>query len=295
MLQQLDRRITNARLSRLLDFGPVHDPILLLPHLRDQRLAGQHRAAEPDLDIPERAVGLEDVLARDAERGQAVQDGDVEAALGRELGVDVQRVAVAHQTVQRREVGGHGFLDDGIGRARGRRVVGGRGAAVRRFLLPAEAAGAADEGDVFVVEDLFARAGVDGRHAATDQGCVALVHDFDQVRLGLQLARCGDRELLDFQVLFAVQKHALVVVWHDVLGFPGCFGEICRHDAERRENLEVVRVLVHEVEVFPVCAEGEVVQDDVSVVERVCRRGGLHGHRFLDFRNVLSIRAVFLR
>ncbi len=48
--------------------------------------------------------GRQHMLAGDAEGAQAVQDGLVEAAKCRKIGVDVQRVVVAVQAVQSRQV-----------------------------------------------------------------------------------------------------------------------------------------------------------------------------------------------
>ena len=54
--------------------------------------------------------GLQHVLAGDAKAAQAVQDGAVEAGQRCKFGVDVQRVVVAVQAVQRRQVLAYALL-----------------------------------------------------------------------------------------------------------------------------------------------------------------------------------------
>lgn len=56
-IQKLDRRSRQSQLPRLLDLCLENDLVVpFLPHLRHQRLAGEHGAREADLDVLEGAV-----------------------------------------------------------------------------------------------------------------------------------------------------------------------------------------------------------------------------------------------
>lgn len=92
---QLGASACNAELTSLLHLGLEDDHIALLPHLGHQRLAGDHNTCKADLDVLELAVSPHNRLAGNTERAQTVKDGLLEAADLAELGVDVQRVAVA--------------------------------------------------------------------------------------------------------------------------------------------------------------------------------------------------------
>lgn len=179
------------------------------------------------------------MLAADTERRQAVQNGLLEASNRRELWIDVQRIPIPHQPIQRREIRARFLLYHSIRRPVGRVVSSSRSATVGRLLRSSETAGAADEGDAFVVEDLLPGA-VEGAVASSHQRGIALVHYFDEVRRALQRAGGGDGPLLDLQVLFSVQEHALVVVWHDILHVVGSFRMVCRDYTKCREDHEVV-------------------------------------------------------
>jgi hypothetical protein len=66
-----------------------YDLLPLLPHLGNDRLSRVDGSDETDLDVLEGAVLAENVLARDAEEAQSVQDGLVKAADLGKVGVDL--------------------------------------------------------------------------------------------------------------------------------------------------------------------------------------------------------------
>ena len=84
--------------------GGEQQPAVLAPDRGTQRLAREHDAGEPHAERPTRGhvaveLGVDDRLGDDAVGAQAVQDRAREAGLRGEVGIGVQRVAVAEQPV----------------------------------------------------------------------------------------------------------------------------------------------------------------------------------------------------
>lgn len=127
------------------------------------------------------------------------------ADLGK-VGVDVQRVQVSREAVDRRLLREGLFLDDGVRLARGRLVERGRGPGVLARLAAAEPARTANErGRVVLADDLAGR-GVLGDRDGRDGGGFALVEHFGELGLGDELTRSRERRV-DLEVLLAVQEH----------------------------------------------------------------------------------------
>lgn len=63
--------------------------VALLPHLCYQCLTGINDTSEARFDVLERTKGLQDVLPREAERGETMKDGLVETAEGSKFGLDL--------------------------------------------------------------------------------------------------------------------------------------------------------------------------------------------------------------
>lgn len=234
------------------------------------RLTRHHRPREPHLNTLKRPKSLKNMLPTDPERRQSMQNRLLEPSHRRELGIDMQRIPVSHQAIQRRKIRTGLLLDDLIGRTVRRIVRCRRSPAIRRLLRAAEAATTADEGDAFVVEDFLPRSVSRGVTTA-DKGGVALVDDFDKVSCAVQGAGGRDGPLLNFEVLFAVQQHALIVVGNDVFEVVGGGGVVGGHDAEGGEDHEVVCAFENERQICPLGSDAEVVEDDVSVGVGICR------------------------
>jgi hypothetical protein len=111
----------------------------------------------------------------DAEAAKPVQDGCRETSSFAELRVDVERVQVAGETVQRCLFFGGALFHDCVG-ATLRRLVGlCCGAAVTSLLLTTEVSGAADEDCALVVEDVLSSLRIFGCGAVDDETSLASV------------------------------------------------------------------------------------------------------------------------
>lgn len=257
-LHELRPAPSNAQLPRLHDPRLKHNLPTLPPHLRPERLARHHRPGKPDLDVPERTVRLIDMLAREAERAQAMQDRLGEAADLSKVRVDMQRITIATEAIKGSLLGGRLLVDGDVRVALRRRVGSGGGAAVGAFLGPAEAAAAAEEEGHFVVEEVAAGAGV-GRGGGVDEdGGGALVDDVEELGAVDEAGRGGDGVLADLEVLFAVEEHHGREVGDEVRHVPGRRAAEAGDHAVGGEDLEVVRVLVDEGEVGAFGAYSEV-------------------------------------
>ena len=218
------------------------------------------------------------MLAGDAHGAEAVEDGDLEAADLAEGWVDVERVAVAVETVQSGLILAGLLLDDGVGLA-GRRLVGGDGvggAGGCGLGRATEAAGAADEHGGLVVEELLAVGGVLGGEAHDDDGGVALVDHVDELGVRNGLGRGGDGVFADLEVLLTVEEHHGGEVGDQVVEVPGGSGVEPGDNTEGRDGLEVLVVLIDEREVSALGTEGDVVEDDFLVLVVKGGSVGLH-------------------
>lgn len=181
-----------TQLPRLDHRGLEDDLVPFLPHLRLQRLPRNHRPRKPDLDVLEQPIPLHNVLTADAEEAQPVQNRILEPADLGELGVDVQRVVIARQSIQRRLIRRRLLLGHGVWRAAGRLVRGAGTPSVLAGLVAAEAAGAADEHGTLLVEQGFAGRGVLGRGAGDDDAGGTFVQDVDELWLADDASGGGD-------------------------------------------------------------------------------------------------------
>ncbi len=212
------------------------------------------------------------MLTRDTERAETVEDGGLEATDLAELGVDVERVAVAVETVEGGLVLRGLLLDDDVGLAL-RRLVGGDGtlgAGGSGLGRATEATAATDEDGRLIVEEVLACGSVLGCVTGNDESGGALVDHVDELGVGLSAGIGGDGELADLHVLFTVEKHHWGEVLDDVAHVPGGGGVEPRDNTECGEGLEVVVVLVDEGKVGALGAQAQVVEDNIalSVVER---------------------------
>ena len=82
------------------------------------------------------------------------------------------------------------------------------------------------EGYTFVVEDDLTSRGVRRGAAAADDCSFAYVCDLDEIGDSIEGGGGGYWELPDFEILLAVQKHALIVVRDDFGEVVGWFGVI---------------------------------------------------------------------
>src|SRR6516165_5812994 len=92
------------------DAALERDALALAPHLGADGVAGKDGPREPRLDAFEplrKVVGAlpQDRARRDAEACRAMQDGTIEAGGLSALGIGVERVLVAVETVKKREIG----------------------------------------------------------------------------------------------------------------------------------------------------------------------------------------------
>ena len=98
---QLNRRIADTHLSRLLDLDPIYNfSVPFLPYLRYKCLTRQYRPRKPDFHILERPISLVHMLRTDSERRQTMQNRHFETSSAGEDRIDVQRIPVAHQSIQ---------------------------------------------------------------------------------------------------------------------------------------------------------------------------------------------------
>jgi hypothetical protein len=93
--KELSTSTGNGKLAGLLDLSLESNRVSCFPHLGDECLSRQDDTRKANFNVLERAELLQDVLARDTERAQAVQDGCVESANLAELRINVQRVKIA--------------------------------------------------------------------------------------------------------------------------------------------------------------------------------------------------------
>jgi hypothetical protein len=177
---QLGASAGNAELASLLDLGLEDDNITLLPHLGHQCLTGDHNTREANLDVLELAVGPHDSLARNTEGAKTVKDGLFEAADLAELGVDVQRVAVAREAVDGGLLFGGLLLNDRVGLTLRGLVDAGCGTTVGALAGATETAGATDEDGALVIEEVLAGLLILGGRAGYDEASVALVDNLDK-------------------------------------------------------------------------------------------------------------------
>src|SRR5262249_10211869 len=122
------------------DAALERDALPLAPHLGADGVAGKDRPREPRLDAfellrPVIGVLPQDRARRDAEACRAMQDGTLEAGVLGALGIGVERILVAVEAVQQREIGRRGQIADLLPRRLGPPV---RHRRLRR--LPAETA-----------------------------------------------------------------------------------------------------------------------------------------------------------
>lgn len=279
--QQLGSSPRNGRLACVYHRGLEENHIALLPHLRPEGLARQHHTGEADLEVLEGTICAEHMLARDTQRAEAVQNGGLKATHLAELGVNVQRVAVAVEAVERGLVFRGLLLDNRIGLAL-RRLVGrngGLGAASSGLGRSAKAATATDEDGRLVVEEILAGLRVLGGIAGDDEGGVALVHDVDELGVGQSLGCGGNGELADLHVLLAMQQHHRGEVGDNLVHVPGVGGVEPRDHTVCGQSLEVLVVLIHQGKISALSAETEVVEDDIPilVVKGRAIGGGLLG------------------
>ena len=198
------------------------------------------------------------MLSGDAEETQAVKDGHLEAAYLAEFGVNVERVTVAAQAVQRRLVLACLLLDDSIGSALWRLVHGSGRATIATLLGSTEGARATNEYCCFVVEDVLARVCIlGGGTGHNDAGC-ALVNNFNELGVGNKLGFCGNRELSDLKELLAMEKHHRGEVGHTVAERERCYGIEWRNDTEGGKNLEVVVTFEYKGEISSLGTNSEV-------------------------------------
>src|SRR6516162_7612422 len=99
------------------DAALERDALALPPHLSADGVAGKDRPREPRLDAFEPlrpVIGAlpQDRARRDAEACRAMQDGTLEAGGLGALGIGVERVLVAVEPVQKREIGAPPAVSD---------------------------------------------------------------------------------------------------------------------------------------------------------------------------------------
>src|SRR3990172_7050490 len=233
----------------------------LVPHLRDDRIAGEDDAGEAHVQSGEPRRVVVAVLTEYGAGGvsqaaQAVEDGRVVAGHLGEGRVDVQRVAIAGEAVDHRLDGQRRHLDGPVG-GPVRGLVAGLWAA-----LAAEAAGAAHE-DAGAVHEQHLAALVLRLRLDDDEGAFALIVDAGHLAAGGQLALRRDRPV-EPDALLAVEDHHRVYL--DGAGEAHEGGER-RYHGEGREHLEVA--LIDEVQVRG--ADAHRVQHHVAVVVLECR------------------------
>src|SRR5205809_502586 len=131
---------------------------------------------------------MEEGASGEAVAAQPMEDRLVEAAHGRELRVDVQRVAVTRQSVDGRLLRTGLVAHLVVGRPLGRHVP-----RAGRPTVAAEAALAAYEHRRARLEQGFARLGVDRGRLHDDNGTGALVVDTHDLAFALDLAFGRDR------------------------------------------------------------------------------------------------------
>src|SRR4029077_5236958 len=113
------------------DAALERNALALLPHLGADRVAGKHRARESRLDAfqplrPALGARAQDRPRRDAEARRPVQDRPVEARGLGALGIGMQRILVAVEAVEEREIGRRRQIADLVWWALGHRVGLGR-------------------------------------------------------------------------------------------------------------------------------------------------------------------------
>ena len=292
-LHKLSTSARDRRLSSVHNSGLEDDGVSFLPQLRLESLAGDHHTSKADLEVLVLAELAKDVLARNTQRAQTVQDGGLEATDLAELGIDVQRVAVTVQAVQGSLVLRGFLLNDGIGLALGSLVrVGGRlGARGNGLGRATEATTATDEDGRLIVEDVLARLSVLGGVAGNNKGSVALVNDINELGVGQGVGSSGDGPLPDFHVLLTVQQHHGREVLHNVFHVVRSGSVEPRDHSKAGKSLEVLVVLVDQRKVSTPGTQAQVVQDDITV--SVVKGRSVSGH-LLGLLNVLQDVALAL-
>jgi hypothetical protein len=255
---QLSTRTRDGKLACLLDLGLEGNRVARLPHLSDEGLAGQNDAGEADLDVLEWTKLLQDVLARDTERAQAVQDGCVEAADLAELRVNVQWVQVAREAVDGGLLLRRLLLNDDVGGALWGLMGLGRRTTLATLLLAAEVAGAADEDGALVVENLLASVRVLGDGTIDDKTSSTLVNNLDKLGDSDKLGLGGNGEFADLKELLTVKQHARVEVGHNLVEREGRLGVEGGNHTESGDDLEVLVAFVDKGEIGTLGTNAEV-------------------------------------
>lgn len=209
------------------------------------------------------------MLARNAKEAQSVQDRHFEPADFAELGVDVQRISVARETVDSGLFFGGLLLDHSIRRALRRLMYSGCGTTVSALGVSAKLARAPDEYGALVVENLLAGVCVDGGRALDDDAGGPFIHNLDKLGVCDELSLSGDGVFPYFKELLAVQEHHGGEVGNDVVQVVGGHGVELRDDAEGWVNLEIFVVFEDEGEIGAFGANSEVWSD-----VRSCRVAG---------------------
>lgn len=256
--KKLSTSTGDGKLACLLNLRLESNCVPCLPHLGDECLPRQNDTRKANLDVLEGAKLLQDVLARNTERAQAVQDGCVETANLAELRINMQRVEVTRQTVDRSLLLGGLLLNDHVGCALRRLVRLCCGAAVATLLLATKVATSANKYRGLVVEDLLAGLSILGDRAVHDETSGALVYDLNELGDSDKLGLCRDGELADLKELLAVQKHAWVEVGNNLVEGERRLGVEGRNYTKGRDDLEVLIALVHEGKIGTLGTDPEV-------------------------------------
>lgn len=244
------------------------DLITLAPHRRLEGLARVDSLCKTDLDVLEVvgiivAVSVEDMLTGNTERAQTMEDGDLKASDCCHLRVNVERVPVSRETVERSLILACLLGDDMVGLAAGD-LVGGCGCTtVDSLLLAAKVAGPANEHSELVDANVVALP-IRGLDADGGDTSFALVQDVDDIRGGGQLGVGGERPD-DLEVLLAVKEHHGVERREDFAKWNAVHGRKRGDYTESRDGGEGLAVLINEVEIGTLGADTEVVKDDIAL------------------------------
>ena len=245
------------------------DLVALAPHGGLQSLTRVDSLGEADLDVLERsrvvvAVGLEDVLTSNTERAETMENWNVESSNSSHIGVDVERVPVAGETVQGSLIFIGLLLDNVVGLAAGSLVNSGGSTTVSALLLASKAASATDEHGELVDANILAVL-IDGLNSNGGDASLALVQNVNNIGSRGQLAAGGER-LDDLEVLLTMKKHHGVERGEDLTERNTVHGSEGGDDTKGGDRAESLVVLIDKVEVLASGTNTQVVQNDVALL-----------------------------
>jgi len=202
-----------------------------------------------------------------------VKNWDIKASNSGHVGVNVERVPVARETVEGSLVLAGLLSDNVVGLAAGGLVGGSGGTAIGTLLLSAKVASTADEHGELVDADVIAVL-VNSLDSNGGNASLTLVEDINNIGGGDQLA-VGGEGLDDLEVLLTVEEHHGVERGEDLAKGNRVHGSERGDDTEGGDGAESLVVLVNEVQVLATGTDSEVVQDNIAL--RVLKDLGLEG------------------